>query len=316
MPTPKIPIAISSCLLGQSVRFNGGHKRSAFCVDILADAFEFTPYCPEVAIGMGIPRPSIRLVGDWQQPRALGSVDASLDVTDALIQYGQTLAPQCQHYSGYILMKDSPSCGLFSTKVYTQKGVHPGKRAGLFAQVIQQQNPLLPMEEEARLNDAPLRENFIARVFAYHQWRTEVLPQPSAAVIVNFHSRYKYFVMAHSQTLYKHLGALVAGAGLMDVQQLLNAYSHAFFTGIVRPPSKKNHSNVLYHIFGYLKKHLNTPFKQDITSALENYRKGSVPLIVPITLLNHYLHTYGNSYIQNQFYLNPYPAHWGLRNTI
>lgn len=316
MMNSKIPVGISACLMGDEVRFNGGHKRSVFCLETLSQAFEFQKFCPEVAIGMGVPRQTIRLVGDFEQPQAQGHKDASLDVTQALIEYGHQVSEQAKHFSGYLLMQDSPSCGLYSTKVYTENGAHPRKRAGIFAGVLRAAHPLLPMEEEGRLNDAKLRENFIARVYVYHDWRVNLVPNASAAALVEFHSRYKYFVMSHSQALYKRLGQLVAKAGLIPLPELLATYSRDLFTSITKPPSRRNHSNVLYHLLGYLKQTVGGELRQDVLDAVEDYRQGSVPLIVPITLLNHYLSHFASDYINRQFYLNPYPARWGLRNGI
>jgi uncharacterized protein YbgA (DUF1722 family)/uncharacterized protein YbbK (DUF523 family) len=311
-----ILVGISSCLMGDEVRYNGGHKRSIFCLDTLSQAFSFQRFCPEVAIGMGVPRQTIRLVGDFEQPRAVGSSDQRLDVTDALRAYGELVSEQAKAFSGYIFMKESPSCGLFSTKVYGEKAPLPGKRAGLFAEVLQRRLPLLPMEEEGRLHDPGLRENFVARVFAYHDWRQQVLADPSAHALVKFHSRYKYFVMAHSQALYKRLGQWVAQVGLVPIDQAVERYAEVFFSGILKPPSRRNHTNVLYHLLGYLKQQVGGELRKDLLDAVEQYRLGEVPLIVPLTLLKHYLSHFANDYINSQFYLDPYPASWGLRNQI
>ncbi|MFO1369923.1 MAG: DUF523 and DUF1722 domain-containing protein [Marinagarivorans sp.] len=314
MPS-KIPVGISACLLGDTVRFNGGHKKSDFCTQRLHDYFEFHRFCPEVAIGLGVPRQTIRLVGDFAAPRAIvPATDA--DLTEPLANYGREVATQAQHFSGYILMKDSPSCGLFSTKVYSGQSPLPGKRAGIFAQALKEQLPLLPMEEEARLNDPGLCENFIARVYAYHEWRCNLIPNASPQQLVQFHSRYKYFVMAHGQALYRQLGRLVASAGVGDFAAVLREYEQAFFNGIIKPPTRRNHVNVLYHILGYLKKQVAANLKQDLLKAVEDYRLSLVPLIVPITLLKHYLTHYACDYINQQVYLAPYPEQLKLRNQL
>ena len=311
----KIPVGISACLMGEEVRFNGGHKKSAFCCEMLSEYFEFQRFCPEVAIGLGVPRQTIRLEGEFNAPRAIMPATHA-DVTEALATYGHDIALLAQRFSGYILMKDSPSCGLFSTKVYSGQSPLPGKRAGIFAQALKEQLPLLPMEEEARLNDPALCENFIARVFAYQDWRVNFLPQSTPQHLVNFHSRYKYFVMAHGQTLYRTLGRLVAQAGCGDFPLLLKEYEGIFFSGIVKPPTRRNHTNVLYHILGYLKKQVAANLKQDLLKAVEDYRQAQVPLIVPITLLKHYLTHYACEYINQQVYLNPYPEQLKLRNRL
>lgn len=311
----KIPVGISACLLGDAVRFNGGHKKSDFCSTLLAEYFEFHRFCPEVAIGLGVPRQTIRLVGDFSAPRAIVPATHA-DLTDALADYGREVALQAKQFSGYILMKDSPSCGLFSTKVYAGQSPLPGKRAGIFTQALREQLPLLPIEEEARLNDPGLCENFIARVYAYHDWRENFLPHASPQQLVNYHSRYKYFVMAHGQTLYRQLGRLVASAGVGDFAAVLREYEQAFFSGIVKPPTRRNHVNVLYHILGYLKKQVASNLKQDLLKAVEDYRQTLVPLIVPITLLKHYLTHYACDYINQQVYLTPYPEQLKLRNQL
>lgn len=311
----KIAVGISACLLGDEVRFNGGHKKSALCVEQLSNYFEFQRFCPEVAIGLGVPRQTIRLVGDFAAPRAQVPATGQ-DLTEPLADYGRQVAEPARNFCGYILMKDSPSCGLFSTKVYAGASPLPGKRAGIFAQTLREQLPLLPMEEEARMNDAGLCENFIARVYAYHDWRTHFLPNASAQNLVAFHSRYKYFVMAHGQTLYRTLGRQIAQAGIGDFAQRVQEYETAFFSGIVKPPTRRNHTNVLFHILGYLKQQLAAPLKKDLVKAVEDYHQALVPLIVPITLLKHYLTHYACDYINQQVYLSPYPDQLKLRNQL
>lgn len=313
----KIPVGISSCLLGEEVRFNGGHKQSRFCLDHLSRVFEFQGFCPEVAIGMGVPREPIRLVGSIDAPRAVGTVDASVDVTDALAAYGDEIGKLSHSLCGYILMKNSPSCGLYSAKVYTPKGgVLPGKHAGIFARALRAVNPLLPLEEEGRLNDALLRENFIARVFAYSDWRSSVGEQPTANKIVKFHSRYKYMLMAHGQKPYRELGQMVAGAGTAQIDSFAATYIAAFMAAITKPASRKGHSNTLYHMLGYLREEVPGEARQALAASIEEYRKGIVNLAVPVALLKHYLKMHGSDYIKAQAYLEPYANDLGLRNQI
>ncbi len=314
----KIPVGISSCLLGESVRYNGGHKHSRFCTEQLANYFEFRSFCPEVAIGLGIPREPIRLQGDWTQPRVVGTNDASKDVTQPLIDYSHEVADGFERspVSAYIFMKDSPSCAVYSAKVYTDKGVHQKKRAGIFANIIRERFPLLPVEEAGRLNDAVLRENFIARVYVYHEWQILISEPLSAAKLVDFHSRHKYFVMSYSQSLYKTLGHLVADAGSGDIDQRAKDYIQALMQGTEKPPSKKGHVNVLYHLVGYLREQVPGGIRQDLTEAIEDYRKGIVPLAVPMKLMTHYIDNYAGDYIRAQNYLNPYPYELGLRNAV
>ena len=198
-PEKKIAVGISACLLGHKVRYNGGHKRSSFCMNTLADYFNFVPVCPEVGIGMGTPREPIRLVGSGDSYQAVGVDTAERDVTDSLLQYGVDKASELKELSGYILMQKSPSCGMERVKIYHPNG-HPSgfSGSGLYAKGLQSANPLLPVEEEGRLHDPVLKENFFMRVYAYHRWQTEVAADPSYKAIGLFHGAYKYVLMAHS----------------------------------------------------------------------------------------------------------------------
>jgi Uncharacterized conserved protein len=312
----KIAVGISSCLLGEQVRYNGGHKHNHYCTDILAKYFAFKPFCPEVAIGMGVPRQTIRLVGEVGNARALGTQNSAFDVTDRLLDYADQTYPEIEVLCGYILMNDSPSCGLYSSKVYNAKGAPVGKGAGLFAERLRVRFPLLPMEEAGRLNDPVLRENFIARVFLYERWRREVASDPSARNLVDFHSRHKYFFMSYGQKLYRETGAMVAKAGGDDLSQLLVNYIDTIMRATLTPPTRKGHANVLAHMVGYLRKTVPGGIRQELAQAIEEYRVGHVPLAVPMKLMQHYLENYGSAYIRQQIYLNPYPYELGLRNHI
>lgn len=312
----KIPVGISSCLLGQEVRYNGGHKQSRFCLNHLSRVFEFHPFCPEVAIGLGVPREAIRMVGDIDTPRVVGTVTKELDVTEPLAEYGVEVAKRNQHLCGYILMKSSPSCGLFSAKVYKNDHPQPGKHAGMFARSLKKELPLLPMEEEGRLNDPRLRENFIARVFAYADWRRSVDAEPTAAKLVAFHSRYKYLVMSHSQAAYKRLGQIVAKAGVGKIEDNVAEYIEQFMQCITRLASRKGHANTMYHLLGYLKQDVEGAERQSIVKSIEDYREGVVNLAVPMALLSHYLKINGSDYVKSQAYLEPHAYDLGLRNAI
>ncbi len=313
----KIPVGISACLTGEEVRYNGGHKLSRYCMNVLADAFEFVPSCPEMAIGLGVPRPTIRLVGDVANPRVQGSEDASLDVTDQMTAYSEQRASELDHLSGYIFIKDSPSCGVFRVKVYQPNG-HPAeeRRAGIFADTLMKKYPQLPVEEEGRLNDPPLRENFVLRVFAHRDWQLNVRGANTAGRLVDFHSRYKYVLMAHSQQYYQTLGRLVARVGTGDFAALKQRYFADFMQALAKPATRKNHTNVLLHILGYLKHDVPGSARQEVVNVINQYHQGFVQLAVPVTLLNHYVRQYGNDYIRQQAYLNPYPLALGLRNAI
>ncbi len=318
-----IPVGISACVLGESVRYNGGHKRSRFCTDVLSEIFDFKPYCPEVAIGMGVPRPTIRLVGDPAKPRVVGSDDPNLDVTESMYNYSEKTAQTLSALCGYIFIKNSPSCGAFKVKVYNDDPNSPShgypqeeKGRGVFADAVMRRNPLLPVEEEGRLNDPPLRENFILRVFALHHWRETVLTKLSAGALVDFHSRYKYTLMAHSQKAYRALGQLVANHEQRPIEVVAEEYIHGFMAALAKPATRKNHCNTLQHIIGYLKRTVDGEIRRDLVDVIDQYRRGIVHLSVPITLIKHYVDRYGNDYIRSQVYLDPYPLELGLRNQI
>ena len=312
----KIPVGISSCLLGEEVRYNGGHKHQRYCTDILSRYFAFNAFCPEVAIGMGVPREPIRLVGSVSSPKAVGTKSRHMDVTQALLEYAEVMLPQMEPLCGFIWMKDSPSCGLFNTKVYGEDGKPPLRRAGLVAGLLRQRLPLLPMEEGGRLNDPGLRENFIARVFLFSQWRQLMAQGITPAALVAFHSRQKYWVMSYGQKLYRELGRMVANAGSQPIADLAESYIQSLMDGTQSPPSRKGHVNVLYHMVGYLRETVPGSIRQDLTQSIEEYRVGQVPLAVPMKLMTHYIEHYASEYLKEQSYLDPHPFDLGLRNAL
>lgn len=312
-----LKLGISACLLGQPVRFNGGHKQSQLCSDTLARHFEFVPICPEVAIGLGTPREPIRLVGDAANPRAVGTVRRELDVTEPLIAYGRKIAAELDDICGYILMQKSPSCGMERVKVYQDNG-NPlkGGGAGLFARALAEARPDLPIEEDGRLNDPVLRENFLTRVFAYAEWQQLLAAGLTRKAIVAFHSRFKYQLMATSPLHYKELGRRVASIGNQPLEQFATAYFSELMAALKKPASRGTHSNVLQHLVGYLKRHLGGDDKQEMQRLINQYRAGIVPLVVPLTLLKHHLRRFPDSYLARQIYLQPHPEDLSLRNGI
>ena len=313
----KIKVGISSCLLGQEVRFNGGHKHSKLCTNTLDTYFDFISECPEVGIGLGIPREPIRLTGDTASPRAISTNNSELDYTDDLTQFGQQKAKQYDEICGYIFMTSSPSCGLFRVKVYGENGYpQPGCCRGIYAQAITDANPLLPVEESGRLQDHALRENFITRVFAYHNWQQTLTAGLSHKAIIDFHVTYKYCLMAHSPVDYTKLGQMVADAGNSEPNELGQRYFTGLMTALTHVATRKTHTNVLMHLQGYLKKVLSSDEKQELAKIIEQYRIDQVPLIVPITLLKHHFANHPDPYISKQAYLQPYPEDLSLRNRI
>ncbi len=313
----RIPVGISACLLGQKVRFDGGHKRSRYCLDILSECFEFQSFCPEMAIGLGTPRQPIRLVDLPEGRRAVGTKNRDLDVTEALQDYAEQVHKEATDLCGYILMKGSPSCGMERVKVYHPNGNPNVAGAGLFAERLMQLHPALPVEEEGRLKDHVLRENFITRVFVYHDWQTQVVPQLTLHEIIQFHSRHKYQLMAHHYQGYKNIGRFLAQeAPRLPLEETADRYIHELMGYLKTPATRKTHTNVLMHLLGYLKKHLDGATRHDLLSAIDDYRTNKVHLIVPLALLKHYLKRYGSEYVQQQVYLDPYPHELGLRNYI
>lgn len=314
----KIPVGISACLTGQEVRFDGGHKQSRYCLKVLSEFFEYQPFCPEVAIGMTVPREPIRLVGDAANPRVLGVKDSSIDVTEPLQQYAEKVSREhIPHLSGYILMRASPSCGMERVKVYHENGMPNLAGSGVFAARLMRNHPALPVEEEGRLHDPMLCENFISRVFVYHHWKEQVLTNPSLYSVLSFHAKHKLQLMSHSYQGYRSMGKFLATeAAKMPLEQLLDYYITELMTHMTKRATRRSHSNVLMHLLGYLKHVLDSQAKRDLLQCINDYRARQVHLAVPMRLFSHYLQRYGNDYIRSQVYLSPHPDSLGLRNYI
>ncbi|MDT8397479.1 MAG: DUF523 and DUF1722 domain-containing protein [Pseudomonadales bacterium] len=241
----KIKVGISSCLLGQAVRYNGGHKHSETCSGDLGRYFDYVPVCPEVGIGLGVPRKPIRLVGDPADPRAVGVENPDFDVTARLQDFGRKKAPELADLSGYIFIKGSPSCGLFRVKVYRRNG-YPEATAGtgIYAKVITDSYPLLPVEEDGRLQDPVLKENFVTRVFAYAHWQALKQQGLSARRLIEFHSRYKYTLLAHDRQAYSELGRLLADAGREDPEALGQSYFARLMQALTKKATRRTHTSV------------------------------------------------------------------------
>ncbi|HEX8541843.1 MAG TPA: DUF523 and DUF1722 domain-containing protein [Pseudomonas sp.] len=318
MPAVHKPkLGISACLLGAEVRFNGGHKESQLCTRALTEYFEFVPACPEVAIGMGIPREPIRLVGDAENPQALGSVNRELNVTQALADYGVQMATELDDISGYIFMQKSPSCGLERVKVYRENGAPvDGGGRGVYAQAFCARHPNLPVEEDGRLNDPVLRENFITRVFAYAAWHQLLCAGLTRRSLTEFHSRYKYQLMANDPVQYKALGKLLGNMGRSDPNDIAAQYFSDLMSALKKCATRRTHTNVLQHLTGYLKQTIGAADKQEIQQLITQYHQGIVPLIVPLTLLKHHFRQHPDPYVALQVYMQPHPENLSLRNAI
>jgi len=312
----RIRLGVSSCLLGEQVRFDAGHKRESFVADILPRYFDMIPVCPEVAIGLGVPREPIRLEGDERAPRAIGVKTKSLDVTERLAAYGRRMAGELGGISGYIFKSKSPSCGMERVKLYGAGGMARKVGRGIYAAEIMRAMPLLPTEEEGRLNDPVLRENFIERVYAFHRWQRLRDEGLSAERLVDFHAAHKLIVMAHSRAHLTRLGRLVAQAGARPLPELAEEYGLTFMDALRHKATRKRHADVLYHLMGYLKRALDGDDKAELVESIESYRTGQVPLIVPVTLLKHHFRRQPHPYVERQLYLSWVPAGLGLWNAI
>ena len=313
----KPKIAISACLMGLDVRFNGGHKESRLCSRTLTDYFDFIPVCPEVAIGLGVPRQPIRLVSGADQPEAVGTLDHNLNVTQPLANYGRDMAAQLGDICGYIFMQNSPSCGLERVKVYHTNGTRADSGGrGIYAQAFCLLHPDLPVEEDGRLNDPVLRENFLTRVFAYSAWQQLRQEGLTRRGLTDFHSRYKYLLMAHNPVQYKTLGHLLGNMGKNDPQELGPRYFSEMMAALKKCATRRTHTNVLQHISGYLKQAISREDKQEVQQLISQYHQGIVPLVVPLTLLKHHFRQHPDPYIAQQVYLQPHPENLSLRNAI
>ncbi|ALO46814.1 YbgA family protein [Pseudohongiella spirulinae] len=311
----KIPVGISACLLGEEVRFNGGHKQHSYIQKTLGEYFSFRTFCPEVDIGLGIPRKPIRLIRRDEQVICVDIEDYKLDYTQQLRDSADAQQGWIRDMCGFILKKDSPSCGMERVKVYEGHGTTKDG-AGIFAETMMQRFPALPVEEEGRLGDAVLRENFIQRVYVMYRWRQLLRDGLTVASLTDFHARHKLILMSHCQAAYRALGPLLAGARKDNVQEIAGQYIPQLMTALKKRASRGDHVNVLQHIQGYLKADLDADDKAELRESFERYRQGLLPLIVPITLLNHHFRKYPNDYISRSWYMHPYPAEMALQNHI
>ena len=314
----KIPVGISQCLLGDNVCFDGGHKHSSLCTGQLAQLFDYVAVCPEVAIGLGTPRKTLRLMQENDTIIAVQPA-SQLDVSKPLSDYGKQIAESNPQLCGFIFMAKSPSCGLFRSKIYNQHNQVIDHGMGVFARQICQHNPLLPVEEAGRLNDAVLKDNFVIRVQAYQQWQQLLRDNPdniAIADITDYYARYKYLLMAHDQANYRAIGQLLANSKGESPQQVGEQVFQLLMRSLQKTAGRKQHTNVLMHIRGYFKKQLSAQQHQELNSVIEHYYHGHVPLAVPLTLLRHYLMLFPNRYLAQQAYLYPYPDQLGIRSHI
>jgi uncharacterized protein YbgA (DUF1722 family)/uncharacterized protein YbbK (DUF523 family) len=316
--TSRVRIGISSCLLGEKVRFDGGHKKDEFLTSHFGRYVEWVPVCPEFEIGLGIPRESLRLVADGKSVR-LVAPRSGLDHTELMNKWTIEQAGRLagQGLCGYVLKRSSPSCGLERVKVYKGTGLLNRDGRGLFAAGLVDRFPNLPMEEEGRLNDPRLRENFVSQVFSYKRWMDLQKEGVTRAKIIQFHARHKFLLMAHHQDGMRSLGNLIGQAGrTISPTRLGEQYFDKFCEVMRHTPTRRNHANVLQHLAGYFSEQLAADDRAELSDVIDRYRRDRLPLIVPVTLIRHYVRKFNVEYLKDQIYLDPHPDELNLLNQL
>jgi len=313
----KIRLGVSTCLLGEKVRYDGGHKLDHFLTDTLGQYVDYVPVCPEVECGFGIPREPFRLVGDPQDPR-LVTTRTNQDHTERMAQWAWKRVEELEKEGlcGYIFKSGSPSSGMERVKVYDSNGVPRKVGVGIFARVFMEHFPLLPVEDEGRLNDRELRENFIERIFTLKRWRETLLQKQNLGNLINFHTRHKLLILSHSPEHYRTMGRVVAQGKDIPLKPLYDTFQTLLMEALQRKTTAKKNANVLQHMVGYFKGQISVDEKQELLEIIDQFRRGYFPLIVPITLTNHYVRKYNQPYLKEQEYLNPHPLELQLRNHV
>jgi uncharacterized protein YbgA (DUF1722 family)/uncharacterized protein YbbK (DUF523 family) len=313
----KIKLGISTCLLGKNVRFDGGHKLDRFLTDTLGQYVVYVPVCPEVECGLPVPRESMHLEGDPDSPRLVTS-RTKQDMTERMVNWAgrRVVELEKEGLMGFIFKSDSPSSGMERVRVYNEKGMPAKKGVGMFARLFMGHFPLLPVEEEGRLHDPKLRDNFIERIFALARWRDVLSKGMTRGNLVDFHTRHKLLILSHNPKNYQMMGKLVAQAKAIPLRELYGQYQSVLMEALQLKTTPKKNANVLQHMMGYFKDQLSPDEKQELLEIIELYRKEYVPLIVPITLIKHYVRKYDESYLKEQVYLNPHPIELQLRNHV
>ena len=313
----KFKIGISSCLLGNPVRWNAGHKLDRFLTNTLGQFVEYVPVCPEVEAGFGVPRESVRLVGDPENPRMI-TFKSKKDLTDQMTRWAKKRVKQLEKEDlcGFIFKSGSPSSGMIRVKVYSEKGMPRKVGVGMFARAFMDHFPRIPVEDDGRLHNPAIRENFIERIFSLKRWRDITAKSPRIGKLVDFHSRNKLLLLSHSQKHYRLMGKLVANGKTLTPRELFDQYEQLLLEALALKTTAKKNTNVLQHLMGYFKKQLAADEKQELLEVFEQYRKGYVPLLVPLTLINHYVRKYDQPYLKIQTYLNPHPVELKLRTSV
>ncbi len=312
-----IKLGISTCLLGENVRYDGGHKHDRYITDTLGAYLTFVPVCPEVECGLPVPREAMRLVGKPDSPR-LVTIRSKVDHTERMLSWAQKRVKEleAEGLCGFIFKAGSPSSGMERVKVYDENGVPAKTAQGLFARAFKEHFPRIPAEEDGRLHDPGLRENFIERIFALKRWRDSLQKGRTVGNLVDFHARHKLLCLSHSEKHYRAMGRLVAEGKSMPQDRLYMDYERLFMESLRLKATARKNTNVLQHMMGYFKHDLTADEKQELLEVIDDYRRELVPLIVPVTLINHYVRKYDKAYLAQQVYLNPHPLALRLRNHV
>jgi uncharacterized protein YbgA (DUF1722 family)/uncharacterized protein YbbK (DUF523 family) len=313
----KIKLGISTCLLGENVRYDGAHKLDRFLTDTLGQYVEYVPVCPEVECGLSIPRESMHLEGDPESPRLVTS-RTKQDMTERMVRWAEKRVVELEREGlcGFIFKSDSPSSGMERVRVYNEKGMPVKKGVGMFARIFMEHFPLLPVEDEGRLHDPKLRENFVERIFTLRRWREVLAKKEGRGNLVDFHTQQKLLILSHSPKHYQIMGKLVAQAKEIPLKDLFQQYQTILTEAVQLKTTPKKNANVLMHMMGYFKEQLSSDEKQELLEVIDHYRQEYIPLIVPMTLINHYVRKYDQPYLKEQVYLNPHPLELQLRNHV
>ncbi len=311
----KIRVGVSRCLLGERVRYDGQHKHSHFVTDTLGPYFEYVGVCPEVECGLSVPRESMRLVGDPENPRLL-TTRTGVDLTSQMQTWVSKRVKELEQENlhGFIFKSGSPSSGMERVKVYNGKGGTAGKAPGMFARGFMERFPSLPCEDDGRLNDAGLRENFIERVFTLWRFRQAVSGSPTLGTLMRFHARNKYLLMAHNEKRMREMGRELAALKARDARKHIPVYEAHLMDAMKRLASVKRHTNILQHMLGFLRDDLDDHDRRELLGIIEDYSRGLLPLIVPVTMMRHYVVKHDIEYLRDQYYLDPHPIELKLRN--
>ena len=313
----KIKLGISTCLLGEHVCYDGGHKLDRFLKDTLGQYVKYIPVCPEVECGLPIPRESMHLEGDPESPRLVTS-RTKQDMTERMVDWARkrVVDLEKEDLCGFIFKSDSPSSGMERVRVYNEKRMPVKKGMGMFARVFMEHYPLLPVEDEGRLHDPKLRENFVERIFTLKRWREVLEKKESRGTLVEFHTQHKLLILSHSPKHYQIMGKLVAGSKEIPLRELYQQYQVILMEALQLKTTPKKNANVLMHMMGYFKEQLSSDEKQELLEVIDHYRQEYMPLIVPTTLMYHYVRKYDQPYLKQQVYLNPHPLELQLRNHV